>query len=97
MQSLMCEIRMIAITFYIELFQDKSLQFESIKLLDKKHMVTVKYNAKDDKISMSEMSIQNDIIERKFYNCLNWVPNYWDNFLTFLSRSRYNGMILLNK
>ena len=52
-------------------------------------MVTVKYNAQDDHISLSRMPIVDDLIEKKFHNCLNW-----ESLRSFLSKRRNKGMIL---
>ena len=52
-------------------------------------MVTVKYNAQDDHISLSRMPIVDDIIERNFHNCLNW-----ENLRSFLSKRTNKGMIV---
>ena len=52
-------------------------------------MVTVKYNAQDDHISLSRMPIVDDLIERNFRNCLNW-----ESLRSLLSKRRNKGMIL---
>ena len=39
-------------------------------------MVTIKYNAHDDEVEMTSSSIENELIERKFHNCLNWQSDW---------------------